>query len=235
MTAVIWAGFIFGLAGSTHCVGMCGPIAMLIPVRGSQRIQLSLEILQYHLGRISMYAFLGLIIGLLNKGIWLVGIQNNLSIGIGILLFIAAFFHFFKYSISIRIKSYQHLLNWIKKQMNHLLTGKQPLRLVLLGWLNGLLPCGLVYIALTGAFATTSLEEGVLYMAAFGMGTLPLMSFISFGSQFLTTKGRWWVKKLTPVILLLMGAYFLYRGMRIELPNSYRLGTGINENIEMCH
>ena len=235
MTAVIWAGFIFGLVGSSHCVGMCGPIAMLIPVSGSHRVQLSVEILQYHLGRISMYAFLGLIIGLLNKGIWLVGIQNKLSIGVGILLFVAAFIHFFNYSFPIRIKIYQDLLNWIKKQMNLLLTGKQPFRLVLLGGLNGLLPCGLVYIALTGSFATTSLEDGALYMAAFGIGTLPLLSLISFSSQFLKSKGKIWVKKLTPIILLLMSVYFIYRGMKIELPNAYRLGTGMDENIEMCH
>lgn len=235
MTATIWAGFIFGLAGSTHCVGMCGPIALMIPVKGAKRIQLTLEILQYHLGRISMYAFLGLLIGLLNKGIWLVGIQNKLSIAIGLMLFTAAVFHLFQYSFNIGTTGYHRLLTWVKKQINKLLVGKQPLRLVLLGWLNGLLPCGLVYIALTGAFATITLEEGVLYMAAFGMGTLPLMTLVTFSSHYLTYKWRIGVKKLTPLLLLVMSAYFIYRGMKIDLPNSYRLETGINEGIELCH
>lgn len=235
MTGVIWAGFIFGLVGSTHCVGMCGPIALLIPVKGAQRFKLIVEILQYHLGRIGMYATLGLLIGLLNKGLWLVGIQNKLSIVIGLVLLIAALLNGLKYSFNVTLPGYQQLMNWVKGQINQLLSGKQPLRLVLLGWLNGLLPCGLVYIALTGAFATTSLSDGVLYMAAFGIGTLPLMSLVSVSGKLLSTKWRGWIIKLTPFILLIMGAYFIYRGMKIDLPNSYRLGTGLQEGIEMCH
>ncbi len=235
MSGVIWAGFVFGLAGSTHCVGMCGPIALLIPVKGAQRVKLIVEILQYHLGRISMYATLGLLIGLLNKGLWLVGIQNKLSIGIGLMLLIAALLNGLKYSFNFSLPGYHQLMTWVKRQINQLISRKQPLRLILLGWLNGLLPCGLVYIALTGAFATTSLTDGVFYMAAFGIGTLPLMSLVSFSGKLLSNKWRSWINKLTPFILLLMGAYFIYRGLKIDLPNSYRLGTGIQENIEMCH
>jgi sulfite exporter TauE/SafE len=235
VTGLIWAGFIFGLAGSTHCVGMCGPIALMIPVKGAQRMKLIAEILQYHLGRISMYALLGLLIGFLNKGVWLVGIQNKLSIGIGLGLLIVVLFNGLYFSADIKISGYSHFLAWIKKQINQLLLGKQPLRLVILGWLNGLLPCGLVYIALTGAFATTTLEEGTLYMTAFGLGTLPLMALVTFSSHRITPRWSAWIKKLTPLILLLMGIYFIYRGTQIYLPNSYRLGTGLQEDIEMCH
>ncbi len=80
------SAFIFGLLGSFHCVGMCGPIAFLLPVDRSNNLKKLSQIFIYHFGRIFSYAVIGFSFGLVGKSLSIFGLQQELSIGIGILM-----------------------------------------------------------------------------------------------------------------------------------------------------
>ena len=83
---MIFTGFIVGLLGSLHCIGMCGPIAFMLPVDRSNSYKKALQILLYHLGRLMSYATIGFVFGLLGKSLYIFGIQQQLSIAIGVFM-----------------------------------------------------------------------------------------------------------------------------------------------------
>src|SRR5690554_435655 len=83
---MLFSAVILGLVSSLHCVGMCGPIAMMLPVDRQNKARKTLQIILYHLGRLLSYGFLGLIFGLIGRSLYLAGIQQQLSIVIGILI-----------------------------------------------------------------------------------------------------------------------------------------------------
>ena len=80
------SALIFGLLGSFHCVGMCGPIAFLLPVDHKNNLKKLGQISLYHFGRISSYALIGILFGLLGKSFRLFGLQQQLSILVGVLM-----------------------------------------------------------------------------------------------------------------------------------------------------
>jgi sulfite exporter TauE/SafE len=83
---MLYSAFIFGLISSLHCIGMCGPIAMMLPLDRSNSAKKVIQILLYHFGRLFAYASLGLVFGVLGRGFYIAAIQQQLSIGVGILM-----------------------------------------------------------------------------------------------------------------------------------------------------
>ena len=81
---MLWTAFLLGFLGSFHCVGMCGPIALAVGGKGSNKFLFNKII--YNLGRSLTYAMLGLVIGSLGFSLSLAGIQQGISIGMGILV-----------------------------------------------------------------------------------------------------------------------------------------------------
>ncbi|MCK5087912.1 MAG: sulfite exporter TauE/SafE family protein, partial [Melioribacteraceae bacterium] len=79
----IWAGFVIGFLGSFHCVGMCGPIALALPIGNVSNFQLVIGRILYNLGRVVTYAFFGAMFGLFGKGIAIAGLQSYVSILLG--------------------------------------------------------------------------------------------------------------------------------------------------------
>ncbi len=172
---MFWTALLLGLGGSIHCVAMCGPIALALPLSAKEKRTLLIQSLIYNLGRISTYGAMGLFFGWIGWGIALAGYQNLLSISIGVFLIVTAFLSF-----SVEQKLFQHsifekALHQIKNKLTTLLQIDSKSSAYTIGLLNGLLPCGLVYIALAGAVATSHYLLGAFYMLAFGFGTLPLM------------------------------------------------------------
>ena len=170
---ILWSALLLGLAGSIHCVGMCGPIAMALPLTTREKTAVIIQSLLYNLGRITTYALLGCIFGLLGWGITLLGYQNILSIGMGVILILTALF-----TISIEQKLLANtiltkLIGQLKNKLAKLLSVQNNGSAFRIGLLNGLLPCGLVYLALAGSITTGSYLMGTLYMTAFGFGSLP--------------------------------------------------------------
>ena len=213
----VWSAFIIGLLGSLHCVGMCGPIVMALPLRAEEKSQVVFQSLLYHFGRISTYAFMGLVMGVIGWGVALSGYQKAFSIGLGVILILSALF-----SISLERRLMQEgMINrgfhWVKNKLSSALSIRGSKSAIKIGLLNGLLPCGLVYIALAGAVASGTALSGAIYMAAFGLGTLPLMvGVMVFGNLY--KKALFRFRKWIPVGLVLFGAFLVYRGIVVDMP-----------------
>ena len=215
---MLWSALILGLLGSFHCVGMCGPIAFLLPVDRTSNTKKTFQIFMYHFGRIIAYALLGLVFGLVGKGLYLFGMQQKLSIAIGLLMIIAVLVPFKKigkYNLSQPI---YRLVSKVKTSLGAALKKKTADTFLTIGFLNGFLPCGLVYMAVFGAIASGSALEGSLYMAIFGLGTIPLMTTAIYLGSFLTGKVKQRIRKAIPVAIIIIGCLFILRGMGLGIP-----------------
>lgn len=213
---MILSAFIFGLLSSLHCVGMCGPIAFALPVHAGTKTEKWTKITAYHLGRLSTYAAIGAIFGLFGRAFALAGLQQMLSIIAGVLLITIAVFQR-KLLNYIEKKSSFKVIGLIKRTYQKIANSKSVINFFSLGLLNGLLPCGTVYIALIGAIALGNIAYSSLYMFVFGLGTLPLM-FVLMGVKLLSTQRFKSVfKKAIPVMLVVVGTLFVLRGLGLGI------------------
>ena len=215
---MLLSALLFGLLGSFHCIGMCGPIAFMLPVDRSNTFKKVSQIFLYHLGRIITYSLIGLLFGLLGKSFYLFNLQQQLSIFIGVLMIVVVLIPyktFNKYNLS---KPLYRIISKVKSALGKELKKKTPDTFLTIGFLNGFLPCGLVYMALFGALATGDAWKGSLYMAIFGIGTIPLMTTAIYFGNFLTGKVRRYITKAIPVIVVLMGLLFILRGLGLGIP-----------------
>lgn len=215
---MLYTAFLFGLISSFHCVGMCGPIAMMLPVDRTNATKKTTQIITYHLGRLSAYATIGLIFGLVGRGLFLAGFQQKLSIFIGIAMILVILIPekiFAKYNFS---KPAFRLISKIKAALGSQFKNKSYKSLFTIGLLNGFLPCGMVYVALFGAIAMQNEAFGVLYMILFGLGTVPLMSSVVYINSFLTVRVRNKIQKVIPYIGVIIGVLFILRGLGLGIP-----------------
>ena len=204
--------------GSLHCVGMCGPIAFMLPVDHNNNLKKFGQIFIYHFGRLMAYGLIGLIFGLLGKGLSIFGIQQKLSIGIGIIMILIVLIPyktFNKYNLS---KPIYKIISKVKNQLGKELKKKSPDTFLTIGFLNGFLPCGLVYMALFGSIAMGDALQGSLYMMLFGLGTLPLMTAAIYFSNLLKGGIRQKVQKAIPVFVVIIGVLFILRGLGLGIP-----------------
>ena len=211
---MIWTAFILGLFGSLHCAGMCGPLALALPATGGRPASFFLGRLAYNLGRIVTYCALGVIFGLIGKTLGFAGIQRWVSIALGVTLLIGLF-------TSRKLALWgtvTRLVNWLKEKMGVLLRRRSADALLVLGLLNGLLPCGLVYVACAGAVATGDLFHGALYMLTFGVGTVPMMLTISLSGKLVPFSLRLKLLKAVPLVVFILGTLLILRGMSLGIP-----------------
>ncbi|MFD0976718.1 sulfite exporter TauE/SafE family protein [Salinimicrobium gaetbulicola] len=209
---------ILGLLGSFHCVGMCGPIAFMLPVSRENSFKKFLQIFLYHLGRLTAYGLIGLAFGLLGKSLYLFGIQQQLSIAAGILMIAVIVIPaetFAKYNFS---RPMYRIIGKIKSSLGAALKKKTPDTFLTIGFLNGFLPCGLVYMAVFGAIASGALIESGLYMVFFGLGTIPLMTTAVYFSSMLNGVVKRKISKFIPVFVVLIGMLFIIRGLGLDIP-----------------
>lgn len=212
------SAFVLGLLGSFHCVGMCGPIAFMLPVDRSNQFKKITQITIYHFGRLLSYAIIGLIFGLVGKGLYIFGIQQQLSIIIGALMIIVVLIPyktFNKYNFS---KPLYKVISKVKSALGKELQKKTPDTFLTIGFLNGFLPCGLVYMAVFASLATASAVNGSIYMLLFGLGTIPLMTTAIYISQFLKGNIRQRIQKAIPVFVVIIGVLFILRGLGLGIP-----------------
>ena len=209
------AALSIGLMGSFHCVGMCGPIALALPLNRESKFSIVLGSSLYNIGRLFTYFLLGVLLGILGKGISFMAWQQGISITVGILMILSVFIPLINY---IKLGRFNLLLGQLKAQLAQRLQQKSNLNLFLIGVFNGLLPCGLVYLAVLAAIATASPLEGGLFMALFGLGTFPLMLTVNlFGNQ-LKQLVYPTFKKFIPVFIILLGGLFILRGLGLGIP-----------------
>lgn len=215
---MLLSAIILGLMGSLHCIGMCGPIAFMLPVDRSNNFRKFGQIFIYHFGRLLAYGIIGLLFGLLGKGLYVFGMQQKLSIVIGILMILIVLIPyktFSKYNLS---KPVYKIISKVKNRLGKELKKKSPDTFLTIGFLNGFLPCGLVYMALFGAIAMGNAAEGSLYMILFGLGTIPLMTATIYFSGLLKGGIRQKVQKLIPVFVFFIGVLFIVRGLGLGVP-----------------
>lgn len=209
---MLYSALVIGFIGSLHCVGMCGPIALMLPLNRDNPAIAFFQIMQYHFGRILSYASLGLLFGLFGRGLFVAGMQQKLSLWIGAFL-IAGFLTNYFFSLKMPVfKPYMRLLMRLQASMGKQLKKRSPYTTFLMGLLNGFLPCGMVYMALFGAVAMGSPAEGAVYMLAFGLGTVPLMSAVALAGKKLPQMFRVNFRRLAPLFILIIGVYFMIRG-----------------------
>lgn len=206
--------FLTGLLGSFHCVGMCGPIALAVPVTGNTLMEKTTSRLLYNTGRIFTYAVLGFFLGTFGKGLQLAGMQQSISITAGVLIILLAVFS--TSTIERWIGSPFKLLGG--HRMKQLFNQRTYHSLFLIGLINGLLPCGFVYIGLLGSVATQDAWQGALFMALFGAGTAPLMLAVSMVGQFLSAQVRHRINRWVPLMAVLIGCLFILRGLGLGIP-----------------
>ena len=215
---MLYSAFIFGLISSLHCIGMCGPIAMMIPVDRTNPTKKATQIITYHLGRLVAYATIGLLFGLVGEGFFLAGIQQRLSIFIGVAMIITILTPervLAKYNFS---KPIYRLISKIKLALGKQFKNKSYQSLFTIGLLNGFLPCGMVYVALFGAIAMQNVSLGVTYMLLFGLGTIPMMSSVIYLNSFMTLSFRNKVQKAIPYVGVIIGVLFILRGLGLGIP-----------------
>lgn len=214
---MFFSALLLGLLGSFHCVGMCGPIAFLLPVDRSNNLNKFLQIFLYHTGRVVAYGLIGFIFGLLGKSFYLFGMQQQLSIVIGSSMIISVLipWHILNsYNFS---KPIFKLVSYVKRSLGEALKKKTPDTFLTIGFLNGFLPCGLVYMAVFGAIALGNALEGSMYMMLFGLGTIPLMTVVIYFGNILSVKVRQYIRKSIPVFVVLIGCLFILRGMGLGI------------------
>jgi sulfite exporter TauE/SafE len=231
MSVNLWMALSIGILGSLHCVGMCGPIAIMVPGDGNKFWSSSLL---YHLGKIMSYATVGAIIGVIGQGIAFAGMQSWLSIAMGLGMLAVVLLSIPVEAQVIKLPLAKRFYQYISSRLNYQLKQNPSRTGLSIGFLNGFIPCGLVYLAVAGAITMKSWWEGALFMILFGLGTMPALIATAYFSRRITGPFRSKVNKLMPIFLTIIALVFIYRGLQVELPVDLRFWE-MKENPQMCH
>lgn len=232
---LLWTGFLLGFLGSFHCAGMCGPLVMALPGSTQNRFNYFTGRLFYNLGRICTYALFGMFFGLFGMALNLTGLQQTISIisGVLILLFILLPTRF-----TSRLGNYTGLNVIVFKVKGTLVKAfklKGHAALFMIGLLNGVLPCGFVYLALAAAISAPSVWLSAVYMSLFGFGTFPLMMLIALSGKVISTGFRNRINKSVPYIAGVVAVLFILRGLSLGIPYiSPKMDTNTLKNMS-CH
>lgn len=217
MIEAITTGLILGAFSSLHCIGMCGPLALALPVKHLAVWQQRFAAFMYNAGRILTYSILGLLFGMVGRSIYIAGFQQWLSVISGAVILVFIFQYYFLHQ-SWQPKWIQQFQLFVQTKMTGLLQTKKKNIFLFLGMMNALLPCGMVYVALATAVNFTTLGLSTLFMASFGAGTLPLMLMFSIAANTLSFPFRKNIRKAIPYLMTVMALLLILRGMNLGIP-----------------
>jgi hypothetical protein len=222
--------FFIGLFGSVHCIGMCGPLAFAVPTVNNKWWLIVADKVVYNLGRVITYSFLGLVIGFIGKQFWIYGLQQGVSLASGLLIIVAGFSRLFK----IKMKD-SRIMTAVLSPVNRLLNYalRHHAGHLVIGLLNGFLPCGFVYLALLGAINASSPFASAQFMFWFGAGTFPLMLIATVSSGFIGLPMRRKINRAMPYLMVCLGFWFVIRGLNMNIPylSPAKQATGVST----CH
>lgn len=223
----VLAAFLLGLAGSLHCVGMCSPLVIAVSGPAFWRK------LVYNVGRISVYvAYGGMVAAVGNAFPWTKH-QQWLTLGVGLVMVIAGITGFTRINIPLVTGFFVSLTERLKGIFGRLVPHRNGPALFLLGAVNGMLPCGLTYLALTYCVVLPTAGEGMLFMAIFGTGTLAVMLGFTSIVTVAIQRWKWNLSRITTVILLLTGSWMIGRAMMRMSPAT--TPPGIVKIDAVCH
>ena len=211
------SALVIGLVGSIHCAGMCGPIAIALPLHGQNMLQKMLGGVLYNLGRTFTYGVMGILFGWVGQGLEMIGFQQRVSVIMGAIMVLSVLFpSLFKNQYRLD-RSWFSWIGKLKSSFGRLLNVRSFGSLFFIGMLNGLLPCGLVYMAIAGAIGTGSVMGGSLYMVLFGLGTIPMLLAISMAGNLMNIQVRNRINKLIPALVIVVGILFMLRGLNLGI------------------
>lgn len=227
---MIWTALIIGFAGSLHCLGMCSPLAMAVTNMSSAIV---VNRLLYNLGRVFTYGFLGCLIATVGMPFSLMKYQNVLSILLGISLLVIGFAGLSAIRIPIITQALARFSLLLKKLFAKFIQRKKFGSTFILGAVNGLLPCGLSFLALTYCITLADAYDGFAFMVWFGIGTLPVM--LGLTSVFVGVVKRFHVnvKAVTTGLLILSGLILIARVFIVHLPQGKSIHEGVVD-IVLC-
>jgi len=224
--------FVAGLAGSLHCIGMCGPILTAVAgvdrraevtVRGRSVARTArhaaIDLLWYHAGRISTYALLGALAGALGEQIrnarWLGAVQDWLGVILGAVAIVVALALLIKPATSCSkvfesIPTNRHL-ECAFTFLRALAQQNTPPSRFLLGAIMGFIPCGLVYVMLAAVATTGHPLAAAMGMVAFGIGTLPALTGVVLAMRLIPIRWRRHGNRLAMLMAIVVGSTFLWR------------------------
>jgi len=216
--SVVASGFLLGIVSNIHCLGMCGPIAMSIPIQsksnGLFKSKIS-GISLYNFGRLSSYSFLGIFAGIIGLSIQFIGFLQISSVIIGFIIILYAWKGFIPRIGTNKLE--RSIFNFISIQFKKLKKSQSKIRIFFFGMLNGILPCGMVYLALLNALLAPSIGSSSLAMVSFGIGTLPIMMLAAFFGSTLQNKFSRY-KLLVPILVTFIGFISIMRGANLGIP-----------------
>ena len=221
-----------GFLGSFHCVGMCGPIALALPLNHDSWLSKISGTLIYNFGRILTYALLGGLFGLLGQSLVIAGYQQIVSITLGVAILILVLLPnktHSRYKLTSFIYAY---VGKLKQRLSILFKKKSYSSLFFIGTLNGMLPCGLVYLGIAGAIASGSSVQGSIFMVSFGLGTLPAMLTLSLLGNSISLNFRNKINKAVPVFVVAMALLLIVRGMNLGIPY---VSPQMSSTAPVCH
>lgn len=230
----ILAGLSIGFLGSFHCLGMCGPLALALPVQQFSGVKKVIAISLYNLGRACTYGLMGVFFGFISSRFALYGFQQVLSISAGILILAALFLNYLPLK---SVGFFNTFTSKVKMWLGQLLKGASNIvpAFFIIGLLNGLLPCGLVYVAVTSSLAAGTMLNGFLLMFSFGLGTFPMMAGILFFAKIISQELRFKIKKLVPFFIGTMAVLLILRGLNLGIPYISPYVNDTTETMSSCH
>jgi len=214
MWSLFAAALSLGLISSLHCVGMCGPLVLALPVGQLPVVLRILVILSYHGGRLLTYALLGGVSGLLGRAVYLAGFQQWFSIAVGVLVLVWVVFS----RVMGRGSFAGRIFRPLQAVIGRLWQSPGRSSYFVLGMANGLLPCGMVYLAVAGAVSFSRVGESMTFMLLFGVGTLPALLLLSISGRLIGVAARTQLRKLVPFAMALMGILLILRGLDLGIP-----------------
>lgn len=222
---MLYLAFILGLTASIHCIVMCGPIAVSLPVHQRSLSGKWTGILVYNAGRLLSYGSLGMIAGLLGYAFEITGWQKAFSIAVGLLMISVVVYSSGTFEKLGSPLFFRSGIRALKQYWKHFLSKKDNISLAVIGVLNGILPCGMVYVALLSAASMQRVEQSVVYMLLYGLGTLPTMIAMGMGGHLIPSRYRVRLGKLTPWVIAITGFVLIMRGL--ENPFSLQHGSAV--------
>jgi sulfite exporter TauE/SafE len=215
---VVISGFLLGFLGSMHCVGMCGPIVLAMPFKSKKPYRFFIKRVLYHSGRILVYAIFGLAVGVVGDKLNFTGVQHIITIAAGVLLLLFGILSIAKINPLTHTPFIEKPYIFVKKYISSFISGDGFISGFALGVLNGFLPCGFVYVALTGAVAYANVLYSPLFMIVFGLGTMPALIVVSLLPKYVNKRIAFNSQKLIPVITIVFALMIILRGMNLGIP-----------------
>lgn len=205
---MILTALVMGFAGSLHCIGMCSPLAMAV---SNLSPRVAVNRIVYNLGRIFMYGILGAMVGTIGWTLPFGNFQNLISVLLGVTLLLFGVLGVSHIHVPGLTNTLQRTSSYLKQLFGKFLQRKNVSSVFMLGILNGILPCGLTFLALMFCLTLSSPSESFYFMVLFGLGTLPAMVGITAVLMGLVKRFNISLRKLTTTMLILSGCLLIAR------------------------